>query len=436
MKPSNYNFFFPYEADDDKVIAYNSFSNALALMEKDKHIIFDRFCKNGDAIEDEEFIGQLKMGSFLIDDDVNELERLRFRMLSSRYNTDYLSLTIAPTADCNFRCSYCYEKDVIKPDYMTEEVQNAIIAMVQNRAKTISHLHVTWYGGEPLMSIDAIENLSKEFIDICDENNITYNANIITNGYLLTEDNVKMLNNLKVTSMQVTIDGGREVHDVRRPFVDGSGTFDTIIQNLIDNKGILPPIGLRINIDKDNLSSAKEMHKILIDNELTEKVNIHLGKVVKGNEDYDELKCFNTCDFSREEFSYYTELGLDFMWRYPRSVSNVCAADSINSHIIGADGRLYKCWADIGNHERCVGSLKNDAKANDGVFLNYILFDPTVDNMCSKCNLLPVCMGGCPYKRLNNEGDKCSVYMFVLEDYLAKIAYKMKIDVDASKEGA
>lgn len=33
MKPSRYNFFYPYKPDSNKHIAYNSFSNALALME-------------------------------------------------------------------------------------------------------------------------------------------------------------------------------------------------------------------------------------------------------------------------------------------------------------------------------------------------------------------------------------------------------------------
>ena len=37
MKPSKYNFFFDYKQDEDRVIAYNSFTNALALMERDNY---------------------------------------------------------------------------------------------------------------------------------------------------------------------------------------------------------------------------------------------------------------------------------------------------------------------------------------------------------------------------------------------------------------
>ena len=430
MKPSNYNFFFPYEPDDSKLIAYNSFSNALALMEKEKHKIFTRFCENGENMNDDEFEGQLKAGHFLIEDDCNELDILRFRMLSARYNTDFLGLTIAPTADCNFRCAYCYEKDVIKPDYMSEEVQDKIIELVKSRAKVISHLSVTWYGGEPLMAVDVIERLSRKFIEICNENKITYSGNIVTNGYLLTKEIAKLLQELIINTMQITMDGGRETHDSRRPHADGSGTFDAILSNMAEAKEFLPTIGLRVNVDKENISSAKEISDILSEKGLSNKVSIYLGKIMDENDTYDGKKCFDMYEFSHEEFKHYLDVGADVMWRYPRSVSNVCGADSCSSHIIAADGRMYKCWADIGNHERCTGKLVDRITHKDNVFLSYMLFDPTTSNPCKNCNVLPVCMGGCPYKRLNEDTDKCGIHKFVLEKYLRIIARKLKLSKD------
>ncbi|MCL2015466.1 MAG: SPASM domain-containing protein [Defluviitaleaceae bacterium] len=436
MKPSNYNFFFPYEPDDTKVIAYNSFSNALALMEKDKHGTFMRFCSDNAEINDAEFVEQLKRGNFIIDDTCNELDLLKFRMLSARYNTDSLGLTIAPTADCNFRCPYCYEKDVIKPEYMSEETQDKIIELVELKSGSISHFHVAWYGGEPLMAMDIIQRLSEKFIEICDKHNVTYSANLVTNGYFLTRENVEILNRLKISSIQVTMDGGREIHNKMRPHKDGLPTFDTIIDNLVASKDILPQVSLRINVDKTNISSAKEIPALLEEKKLTEKVTTYLGKILDENDSYDGSNCFNMCDFSQAEFRHYVENELDLMWRYPRGVANVCAADNISAHIVSADGRIYKCWADIGNHSRCVGSLSADVIANEKVFLNYMLYDSTTDKVCSKCNLLPVCMGGCPYKRLNHSGDKCTMYKFVLENYLGVIAKQIKSSMEKAAQTA
>ena len=432
MKPSNYNFFFPYEPDENKLIAYNSFSNATALIDKDKYELFMDYCNHGTAIGDEEFVSQLKAGCFVVEDNVNELEFLKLRMLSSRFATNSLGLTIAPTADCNFRCPYCYEKDVLAQVYMSEEVQDRIVKLLEAQVKTISSFSVTWYGGEPLMAIDVVERLSRKFIEICEAHDVTYGAGMITNGYLLTPDIARLLKELKVNFLQITLDGDKEVHDVRRPLVDGSGSFDTIISNMVAAKEDMPFVSIRINVDRHNIQSAKHVATILRDKGLSDKVKAHLGKITADNGSYNKSSCFDVCDFSREEAQYYSDNFDDEMYlqRYPSLVSNVCAADKFNAHIIAADGRLYKCWSDIGRDDRCVGSLLEQKVGEVDPLLRYMLHDPTADEQCKSCNLLPVCMGGCPYKRLNGETDKCSIYKYQLESFLGPISKALKIKKD------
>ena len=436
MKASYYNFFFPYEADENKVIAYNSFSNALALMDKPKHDVFHRFVNDGIPIEDEEFVGQLKDGYFLINDEVNELERIRFKMLQSRYSTNFLSLTIAPTADCNFRCTYCYEKDVIKPDYMSDEVENAIINLVEKQAKTISGVSVSWFGGEPLMNLDKVKSISTRLIDLCEKESIGYHASMITNGYLLARETVQVLNTMKVSSLQITLDGCENIHNKRRPLADGSATFEAIIKNLESCIDILPPVGLRINIDKNNLDSGREVWNLLKEKGLLEKVKPYLGKVVSGEDDGNKTHCLDTCGFSQEDFNFYNEFYSDnmFMGRYPKRLYNYCGADRINSYTIAANGRIYKCWHDIGEHKSCVGCVLSgqNVEVNEELRLKYILFDPTMDDICKHCNLLPLCMGGCPYYRLRAKDDKnsvCSMYKFTLDNFLSVISQRLKLNV-------
>jgi len=429
MRASNYNFFFLYEADTNKMIAYNSFTNALALMEKEKHEVFQNFAQRGVDIENTEFVQQLKHGGFLIDDEINELDLLRFRMLQSRYSTKSLGLTIAPTADCNFRCPYCYEKDVLKPDYMTQEVEDAIVKMVEGQVKTIAALSINWYGGEPLMNMPTIERLSRKFIEICEEHNIHYSASMISNGYLLTPEIAKLLQELKISSIQITLDGGAEIHDQRRPLADGSGTFDTIVGNLEKCKEWLPNVSLRINIDKTNTSAGKEITKLLGDKGLLDKVFPYLGRVTADSDDYDKGSCFSCGGFSEEEFRYFKEFqssGESYMSKYPRPMSSYCGADALGSYVIAADGKLYKCWHDIGKESRCVGSLMKANSNNKFSYLNYMLYDATADSECSKCNLLPICMGGCPEARLKG-AERCSLYKFALDDFVKVISQRLKV---------
>ncbi|MCL2840316.1 MAG: SPASM domain-containing protein [Defluviitaleaceae bacterium] len=438
MKASNYNFFFPHEADSDKIIAYNSFSNALALMDKDKYKVFTCFIDSGKNIEDKEFLEQLKVGRFLVDSECDELGLLRLRMLKSRYQTRSLGLTITPTTDCNFRCTYCYEEDIIKPNYMSIEVQDKIIDLVRSQANTLSYLSVAWYGGEPLMALDIVERMSKSFLDICEENGIAYNSNIITNGYLLTRENAELLKKLQVSSMQVTIDGNKDMHDQRRPLIDGFGTFDTILGNLLESKDILPPVSIRVNVDKYNVKQAEDVMSLLSKLNLLDKVKPYLGKVNPDNNTYDASKCFDICGFSEVDFDYFSkyidELGYNF--RYPRIKSNVCTADAVNSFVIDASGFLYKCWVDIGNIDASIGNLLINSNANDTLHLNYMLHDATENSICSDCNLLPVCMGGCPYRRVNDQ-DTCSTYKYKLESYLITVSQKIIAHrINKSKPGS
>jgi len=121
------------------------------------------------------------------------------------------------------------------------------------------------------------------------------------------------------------------------------------------------------------------------------------------------------------------------MGLYPRPIGNACGADRLNSYTIGADGRLYRCWADIGIEEKTVGNILASSSNvfNDNLYFNYMLFDPTTDTMCSDCNLLPICMGSCPYRRLLGDDDNCTRHKFMLEEYLGYISNKLKSQINS-----
>jgi uncharacterized protein len=426
MKASYYNFFFPYEGDPDKLIAYNSRSNALALIKREKYDMFTDFCENGQEIQDKELIESLKSGLFLIDDDVNERDLIRFNMFLNRYSNTGLSFTIAPTSDCNFRCIYCYEKDVIKPTYMDEGTQDKIVDLLKGKVKTISNFHVTWYGGEPLLGFDTIVKLSKKFIEICDENDVAYSADMITNGYLLNRDKIKIMNELKINFMQITIDGLPETHNKRRPLANGNETYNEIIYNLKNNIDILPYISLRINVDKSNLSAGKLICEIIKENQMGHKVHPYLGKTSNDNDCYDSPDCLNMCEFSKADYNLSIENSEDILSKYPSIKTSFCGADNMSAYVIGADGELYRCWSDMGVKERSFGNINDSFGIANRALLDYMLFDPTLLENCSKCKLLPVCMGGCPFRRLSKIEDKCSIYKYMLENYLRKISQKLK----------
>lgn len=436
-KLSRYNFTFPYPKcaeGQEQTVMYNTRTGSIALIVADKYRQYCDFAENGTPVSDEELLSDLKLGGYVVDADYDELRAIKYRLLSSRYNTTSLGLTIAPTSNCNFRCIYCYEKDSIKPVTMSEQTQEELIEFVKQYVSVIKSLSISWYGGEPLLAIDIIEKLSNVFMKLCEENKIEYSASMVTNGYLLTPENVKKLHKLKVSSIQVTLDGAAEDHDKRRFLKGGHPTFDRIIENLSASKDNLPGhVAIRINADRHNIDRVDNVVKILREKGLEDKVHPYLAMVENSNDAYNDNSCLHTNEFSQCEFDFITRNGLDIVGRTPQQIGNYCGADTCGSYVINADGRIYRCWDDIGMEERSVGTLKEGPK-DCPVMYEFMMYDPTEDPECRDCKFLPVCMGGCPHQRMQNPKIRCTAMKYGLDSFMGVIPELLEQQVDEAKQ--
>lgn len=424
-KASKYTFVFHGDNVDStgRKILYNSRTGALAMIDAEDYAAFESFEKKETEIAKESLVEELKKGGFLVDNSIDEKKEIQLRLLAGRFHSSGLYLTVAPTADCNFRCPYCYEKEVLQDTSMTEETQAAIINFVATRIGQIKDLSITWYGGEPLLGLSAIRRMSKEFIKLCDENHVRYSAGMITNGYLLTREVAEELAKLKVTFYQITLDGDAETHNSRRYLADGGPTYHTILKNIVDSYDLLERVSLRVNVDKTNIGASDNIFRVLEEYKIGDKVKPYLGKVTGENPDIQE-HCFTTHEFSKIDLDYtkrHQDI-LDWFGRYPGTRSNFCGADLISSFVIGADGLMYKCWDDIGQKSRAIGNVLNGIQMNSSVYYDYMLFDPFSDEKCSECKLLPVCMGGCPYRRSQGDSDNCSIYKTLIKEYISYFA--------------
>lgn len=428
MKATNYCHIFPLESDklkiDDSVLIFNAMTTALAVIETENFKKFNNFKKYGTPIDDYDLEHQLREGGFLLADNYDELAELRIRNSKGRYRNNALNITIAPTSDCNFRCTYCYEKNVIRSSYITNEVMEGLKRMVDDWIPHIKNFSVTWYGGEPLLCVNEIHSLSQYFIQECDSHNVEYSAGIVTNGYLLSRKTVEILNQAKVTFYQVTLDGSKENHNKRRPLANGDETYDVILNNLLELADILPNISIRVNVDKDNYQAADDIYDLIVKNGLQDKYETYLGRILNDtNDPHLELVCFNSAEFALSDLKYTKNHNDEkYMSKYPHLIGNYCGADSICSFVIDSDGMLYKCWNEVGQPKFAIGSiLNNKFEGNLELQNNYLQFDPTNDVKCSNCNILPICMGGCPYQRINRS-TSCSVYKTNLDNYITYIA--------------
>jgi uncharacterized protein len=91
-------------------------------------------------------------------------------------------------------------------------------------------LHITFFGGEPLLNIAVI----KQTVEYCESIQTPakkqFVFELITNGTLLSPDVTRYLIAHNFMLM-ISIDGGREMNNHNRPSVTGRDYFDTIITN-------------------------------------------------------------------------------------------------------------------------------------------------------------------------------------------------------------
>jgi uncharacterized protein len=346
--------------------------------------------------------------AILVPEDCDEVSLLARRSHGVRYTpSSGLSLTICPTVDCNFRCPYCYQHHL--PGGMPDEVQQATLRFIDEHQPEVTSLGVTWFGGEPLLGLSAIETLSGEFIERFGREN--YHASMITNGLLLTPQVSTKLVDLGVARVQVTIDGPRESHNQRRICVDKKPTFDRIAENLRQaDRGL--GISVRVNVDQENLEALRdEFFDQLDETGLKGRISVYFAPV----ETYTEVcaDVAGTCLAGRSWAKSAAQLQLKAYQRgyggtgIPSSKANVCIADNVSGWVINHDGMVYKCWSDVTEPHKAVRNLLTEetTPAMRDNLVQWMNWSPFKLSGCQECKTLPQCMGGCPLMAFQQEGE-------------------------------
>lgn len=265
---------------------------------------------------------------------------------------DSLCLIIYPTLACNFRCPYCYQSH--ENNNMDAETATGIISYVRKNISKYRELHVAWFGGEPLLKLDLIQQMSSAFIDICHKRNRLYTSAITTNGYFMNKDVFLKLYSNNVRKFAVTIDGLAEIHDRQRITVDGKGSFNKIISNLLEIKSISSNLkfemNIRSNVSKEGLQRlepyVKYMSELFADDDRFcfsfRPVYDWGGDSIQSFRDHlldDFVGCKNLYDFL-----YVLDYPMNYYQHYEEITnSSICYASREHTFAVEPDGRLSKC---------------------------------------------------------------------------------------------
>ncbi len=277
-----------------------------------------------------------------------------------------LELTIIPTYRCNFRCPYCYQ-DHEKGLIMDTDMQDAIIKFVRKHIANYTAVEISWFGGEPLLCVDIILKINRAIKQICKARYKAFKSCITTNGYFLTKDVFEKLLDCGVRRYFITVDGLETEHDKQRYLANKSGTFNIIINNLLDIR-TLPvsrhfSINIRSNISKSNIENLdrylEHMHKCFSGDSrfafFFRPVYDWGGNSIDGFREKLLQEEADHAIFDRLLQSEYKLNYLEFFLDLTGSV--VCYASKMNCFVINPDGSLNKCTCEDMGHNNFVGQL-------------------------------------------------------------------------------
>lgn len=297
----------------------------------------------------------------------NNTDRIiKAQLLSSKF----FNLIILPTENCNFRCTYCYEDFAV--GRMKKETILGIKALLEKRCSDLDYLHISWFGGEPLVAKDIVYEISEYATKLANQYpNLLYKANMTTNGYLLDNDTSTALTNAGVRQFQISLDGPREIHNESRIRANGKDTFDRIWANLlaIRNSSLPVFVTLRVHFTVDNVELLdpliEDIRKEFIHDS---RFSVFFKAIERlGGPNDDSIKKFSATNKEVAIRSLQAKLfGKNI--QLPQNVSlgdgYICYASRPNSLVIRSNGDVGKCTVALYDERNKIATLQSDGTLN------------------------------------------------------------------------
>ncbi len=401
MQISQYLKAYPYkEIIDHHLLLFSTKNSSKILIHEDT---FKQLKKGLLSSKEKKIITELSM---IVPDQAEEQSAV-FNLFDTLNQKDTsLNITVVLNLDCNFDCTYCFEGDLKGKHYMSEKTADRLIEFIKKRfTPEKNKLLLSFFGGEPLLSLGLIKYISRAMKLFMEERDATYEFSLVTNGSLLTRRVVGELTELGLNGVSVTLDGTEENHNKTRPYKSGAGSFSTIIQNLQQVYDLID-ISINGNFQKDNYSNYFLLPDYLKFVGLTpDKIaSVKFSPVIDPNDNAPPASCYSRqCVLANEPWLIKADLLLreeilKYGYYTPKPTVMTCMVEMVNSLVVNYDGTIYKCPGFIGKEGYETGTLQSSS-------LNVSAYKCTWNNEgCKACEYLPLCYGGCRYMTYIQKG--------------------------------
>ncbi len=417
LKSSYYNICIDCD-DSDATIIFNTLYGSMAVFESEELAVVQQILKSPNNDDYKDLKKNLQELKFIIPDAIDEFAIIENRKQCGVEDKNRLDVTIMPTLNCNFACSYCYEKHIASSmDTLTKE---AVLKWLSQEIPKYKYVIVHWFGGEPLMEIESLIHISKAIVAIAASHQVELSIQMTTNGYLLTQATIEKLVDCGIMEYQITLDGAEAYHNTLRTLKNGKPTFERIFQNILNlasfSKAVI--ITLRINFNHTNFESIPELLHQFPEN-IRKQLRLTLEPIF-GNCSINAVDNIDYAEISVHLSNYYAiakDLGYD-VYHALKLIDTgklvYCSAERVHQYIVNYNGDIFKCSVGNFTKEERIGFLNAAGEfVKEEIHFSKWFKRNNFEDTCYACQYLPLCMGGCRKARIEDNGNIGSVCQLV-----------------------
>lgn len=440
-----------FDIDDRHGLIISSLTGAVDLLDSNGKDAWFTLAQDSGKRIDKAFMSRLQERGYVFPSqrDETQLFMALENSFHSANNNGTRRLAMCPTYQCNLACKYCYERELPQTSgaVLTEgNIQHLFQIIDHSYNQAGKHISIELTGGEPLLPKNEaiIERV------LFESAGRGHSIGIVTNGVCLASHFTELLLQYSkhISFVQVTLDGPPHIHNARRVFANGGGTFEHIVTSIDFLVAHRFPVRLRTNVDSQNVSHLSQLAEIVTTRGwITDGcLQCDLAPVLdhRGSSKYpyiiSEAALVKDILYLREHDSRVGSIFRCHIFRilqhvfsivegargFPSPCFQYCEANSPDFCVFGADGLIYACGEAIGNPELAIGQFLPDYEVwpeREQLWRGRSIASIPA---CRECSIAGFCGGGCTFSAITQHGSPnvgiCNGADEVLESYCRTLA--------------
>ena len=320
--------------------------------------------------------------------------------------------------DCNLRCEYCFaatgEYGHGRKLMPVETAKRAMDFLIEH-SKGRRNLEVDFFGGEPLLNLDAVKQTVAYARTLEEKHNKRFRFTLTTNGILLDDGAMDFIN-AEMENVVLSIDGRREITDNMRRHPNGGGTYDKIVPKFlkIAESRKQDRYYVRGTFTKYNLDFSRDVLHLAELGFLQTSIEPVVAKsdmpyaITEGDlprifEEYERLALeMLKADGEGRPFNFF-HFNVD-LEQGPCAVKRLRGCGAGNEYLaVTPEGEVYPCHQFVGNKAFLMGTV--DTGVDMEMKKSFAAANVYTREECRNCFAKFYCSGGCSANNCNFNGD-------------------------------